>query len=280
MIVALFPNEEKKDSFKIASEVTAFFKKKGIEVVAEAEKAPKIGAKPISSFENKKIDFLIAIGGDGTLLSLSQKYCKSSSPIVGINLGQLGFMADIPKNEIYPCLEELLAGKYRIENRIMIEGIASNNQKILASNDISIHRGDNPRLIELEVEIDGSYVNTFLADGIIISTPNGSTAYSLAAGGPIIDPKMEAVVITPICPHTISNRPIVLSDSVAIKIKYLSPGVCKVGADGLSFLDLKQREDIVITKGEYNFKLVKLERHNYFAILRAKLAWSGKMQLI
>ena len=129
------------------------------------------------------------------------------APILGINLGHLGFMADVPVQDIFPSLADLLAGKYRIDERIMLEAISPDGKILHAVNDIVLHRGVNYSLIELSMHLDNKPVNTFVADGIIISTPNGSTAYSLAAGGPIISPGLDAIVITPICPHTISNRP-------------------------------------------------------------------------
>lgn len=276
-IIALFPNEQKEQSFRLATEIAKFLQQKGVTVVAEDEKAAQIGAVPISSVDPKKIDFLIAMGGDGTILRLTHKYAHLDAPILGINLGHLGFMADIPTSDIYPSLTDLLAGAYTVEHRLMIEGSHGHNH-LHAVNDIVIHRSGNYSLIELAIEVDGTYVNTFVADGIIIATPNGSTAYSLAAGGPILSPSLDAIVITPICPHTISNRPIVLTADREIQIKYLSSyDPVEVRGDGLASFSIATQDTLKVKKSKSSFKLVTLNRHEYFSTLRTKLSWSGKL---
>lgn len=273
-IIALFPNEKKQQSFQLASKIRAFLEEHKVTVVAEDEKASAIGAKPISSVDPKKIQFLISMGGDGTLLRLCHRYSHLDAGILGINLGHLGFMADVPEEDIFPSLTTLLKGEYHIEKRLMIE-----TKNLHAVNDIVIHRAQNYSLIELSLEIDGLYVNTFTADGIILATPNGSTAYSLAAGGPILSPNLEALVITPICPHTISNRPIVISPNSKIRVKYLSEyGPIDVRADGLNAFALQSGETIEIKRSSRTFKWVNLHRHEYFSTLRSKLAWSGKLR--
>lgn len=277
MIIALFPNERKKSSYDLAAQICKFLKKKGIEVVAEDQKAALIGAQPISNIDPNHIKFLISMGGDGTILRLSHQYAHINAPILGINLGHLGFMADVPIDEIYPSLEDLLDGKYKIDERIALEGMHK-GKSIRAVNDIVIHRAGNYSLIELSIKIDGVYVNTFVADGIVIATPNGSTAYSLAAGGPILSPSLDALVITPICPHTISNRPIVLSPDKKIEIEYLSPyDPVEIRADGLESTLLSTGDTFTVSRSHWTFKLVNLMRHEYFSTLRTKLGWSGKL---
>lgn len=273
-MIALFPNEKKKHSFEIALKIRAFLENQGVEVVAEDEKAPLIGAKPISSVDQSRIKFLISMGGDGTILRLCHRYSHLDAGVLGINLGHLGFMADVPEEDIFPSLNDLLKGAYTIDERVMLE-----TEGLRAVNDIVIHRAHNYSLIELSLEIDDVYVNTFTADGIIIATPNGSTAYSLAAGGPILSPNLDAIVITPICPHTISNRPIVVSSEKKIRLKYLSDyGPIDVRADGLDAICLKSSETVTIQRTSRNFKRVNLLRHEYFSTLRTKLAWSGKLR--
>lgn len=277
MMIALFPNENKKQSFELAVHIREFFNDQGIAVAAEDEKAAKIGAYPLSTVDPKEIQFLIAMGGDGTILRLSHRFSHLDAPILGINLGHLGYMADIPVSDIYPSLSDLLNGAYTIDKRLVLE--ASNGSKTLRSvNDIVIHRAANHSLVELSIHVNGVYVNTFVADGIIIATPNGSTAYSLAAGGPILSPSLDALVITPICPHTISNRPIVLTSDCELEIKYLSPyDPVEVRSDGLDAFLIATTETLVIKKSNQVFKLVNLHRHEYFSTLRMKLGWSGKL---
>jgi NAD+ kinase len=273
MIIALFPNEQKKHSLEVASQICRFLSEQGATVVAEDEKASKIGASPLSAVNLASIKFLISIGGDGTILRLCHSYGHLDALIVGINLGNLGFMADIPSSDIYPSLLDLLSGAYAIEKRLMLEA-----GPLFAVNDIVIHRAQNHSLIELAIYIDSTYVNTFVADGIIIATPNGSTAYSLAAGGPILSPNLDAIVITPICPHTISNRPIVLTADQTIEIEYMSPyDPIDVRADGVSTLSLHSQEKLTVKRSPRTFNRATLPRHDYFSTLRTKLGWSGKL---
>lgn len=279
MIIALFPNEKKKHSFELATSIRTFLADQGVTVVAEDEKAPLIGAEPLSFVDPKQVQFLIAMGGDGTILRIANRYAHLNAPILGINLGHLGFMADVPIADIYPSLSDLLNSAYTVEERLVLEGRGPQGQILHAVNDIVIHRAQNYRLIELAIHIDGVYVNTFVADGVILATPNGSTAYSLAAGGPILSPSLEALVLTPICPHTISNRPIVLTSSHTLTIQYLSnyPPI-EVRADGLDAMQIQKNETVTVKRSPHTFKLVNLHRHEYFATLRSKLHWSGKLR--
>jgi NAD+ kinase len=278
MTIALFPNEQLKQSFELAIHIREFLEDQGITVVAEDEKAERLGVKPLSSVDPEAIQFLIAMGGDGTILRISHQFAHLNAPILGINLGHLGFMADVPISDIYPSLSDLLSGAYTIDHRLILDGTNGVNS-LRAVNDIVLHRANNHSLIELAIQVDGTYVNTFVADGVIIATPNGSTAYSLAAGGPILSPSLDAVVITPICPHTISNRPIVLTADKQIEIQYLSPyDPIEVRADGLEAFTLSTGETFKIQRSPLTFKLVNLHRHEYFSTLRTKLGWSGKLR--
>jgi NAD+ kinase len=278
MLIALFPHEKKKHSFELAREIRDFLSKKGISVVAEDAKAATIGAIPFSQADQKEIRFLISMGGDGTLLRIAHRYAHLNAPILGINLGHLGFMADVPADDVIPSLTDLLEGVYRLEERLMLEAIGPDGKKLHAVNDLVFHRASNYSLIELSIYFDNVYVNTFLADGVILATPNGSTAYSLAAGGPILTPNLEAFVLTPICPHTISNRPLVLTANHRIEIEYLSPyDPIEVRSDGLDCFSLPSRHKVVIRRSATSFKLVHLFRNDYFSTLRSKLGWSGKL---
>lgn len=278
MIIALFPNEKKNQSFDLGIEIRKFLENHGVTVVVEDEKAERVGANPLSSVNPKEIDFMIAMGGDGTLLRITHNFQQIDAPILGINLGHLGFMADVPITDIYPSLTDLLNRQFSIDQRIALQANVD-TQSLYAVNDVVIHRAQNYSLIELSIHVDGVYINTFVADGIIIATPNGSTAYSLAAGGPILSPSLNAVVITPICPHTISNRPIVLTADHTIEIQYLSPyDPIDVRADGLNATTLSSSQSVTIHRSEKMFKLVNLHRHEYFSTLRSKLGWSGKLK--
>jgi NAD+ kinase len=279
MIIAVFPNEEKKLSFDIAKQIISYLNKNNIEVVSEEEKAKVLNIKPISKVDSKKIKFLLVMGGDGTILRIVHKYSDLDAAILGINLGGLGFMADIPVDDIFASLKDLISEEFFIEKRIMIEALTSKNEKFFAANDVVFHRGYNPSLINLSVSVDNHFLNTFSADGIIIATPNGSTAYSLSAGGPILSPQLDAFVLTQICPHTISNRPFVLTANHEIEVKYLSSyeHPIQVHSDGDIHFEMKTNDTFKIKKSSKNFKLVKLKKHDYFSTLRTKLNWSGKL---
>ncbi len=279
MIIAIFPNNQLNHSRNLAIGIVEFLHVQKITVVAEDKDAKEIGAKPLSSVDNKEIKFMITMGGDGTILRLVHKYQHLDAAIIGINLGHLGFMADIPLSDIYPSLQDLIDGAYRIDERIMLKGQTTSGIEHFAVNDIVIHRASNPSLVEIALHVDGVYLNTFEADGIIIATPNGSTAYSLAAGGPILSPDLQAIVVTPISPHTISNRPIVLNCQQEIQLQYLSTyDPVEVRTDGIDLHTLKTGEVFTISKASKTFKLVNLLRRDYFSTLRTKLNWAGKLR--
>jgi len=279
MIIALFPNEIKHRSIHIAAEVCQFLKQNKVDVVAEEQLASLIGARPLSDLDLSLIDFRLSLGGDGTILRLVHRHPELRAPLLGINLGGLGFLADIPLNEIFPSLQDLFDGHYSIQQRMMMEGSTSKGEAYFAVNEVVLHRAQNPCLIDLAIYVDGRYVNTFSADGIILSTPSGSTAYSLAAGGPILSPELDAFVITPICPHTISNRPIVLLPNREIQVKYLSPYLpVEISYDGISSLTLGTEETLTAYTSQHRFQIVSLARHDYFFTLREKLGWQGKLK--
>ncbi|MGD2169684.1 MAG: NAD(+)/NADH kinase [Chlamydiota bacterium] len=278
MIIALFPNERKLHSFDLAKGICDYFKARNVTVVADDEYVDKIGAKKLSDIDRTQISFLISMGGDGTILRLSHRFSDIEAPIAGINLGHLGFMADIPIPDIYPSLQDLLDGKFTIEERLILETSSKNKEKFYAVNEVVVHRGGYHSLVEISMQVDGKYLNTFIADGIIIATPNGSTAYSLAAGGPILSPELDAYVITPICAHTISNRPFVLSSNHTLQIQYLSknPSI-EVHCDGVDTFSMETGDSVTVKKSSQKFKLVNLQRHDYYSTLRTKLNWSGKL---
>jgi NAD+ kinase len=279
MKIALFPNERKPFSVEIAKDVGQFLKKKGIQIIAEDPFISVLQAQPLSMTPFDTIDFRISLGGDGTMLRLIHRHPDLHAPLLGINLGSLGFLADIPLDDILPSLEGLLGNEYTVQKRMMIDARTSTNETCFAANEIVLHRANNPSLIDLAIYTDGSYVNTFSADGVILSTPTGSTAYSLAAGGPIISPELDAFLITPICPHTISNRPIVLKPNHQIEITYESSYLpLEISFDGISNFSLPSKEKLIVTIAERRFHLVNLHRHNYFHTLREKLGWQGRLK--
>ncbi len=279
MLIALFANMKKRESAAIAKQIADFLREKKVDLVARDEEAGELDVPPLSSVSPTSIDCLISLGGDGTILRLVHHFPHLQVPILGINLGHLGFMADIPLPDLYPSLEDLVEGRYHTEERIMMEGVTASGEKCFAVNEIVVHRSRNPSLIDLSISVDGNYLNTFSADGIIVATPSGSTAYSLAAGGPILSPNLDAFVITPISPHTISNRPIVLMPKQSIQIQYLGPHEpVEIIYDGFGHFPMRNQEIFTLYKSEKTFKMVSLERTDYFSTLRSKLGWSGQLR--
>ena len=280
MIIALFPNLSKPQALSLTIGIREFLIQKGITVIADDKDAENLGAEPLSAYDPSTIDFSISLGGDGTILRFVHRYPQIQAPVIGVNLGSLGFLADIPLSEIYISLEEIIKGNYRVQERMIMDGTTANGDECFAVNEIVVHRAKNPCLIDLAIHVDGSYINTFSADGIIIATASGSTAYSLAAGGPILTPELKAFVITPICPHTISNRPLVLMPKEGLQIQYLSEHQpVEIIYDGFCDFAIKTDEVLHIRQSKRSFKLVSLLSHDYYSTLRTKLNWTGTLKL-
>ncbi len=274
MMIALFYNDSKLHSKKIALAISEFLMRQGVEIIAEDNVAEELNATPLSKINPLEVDFMISLGGDGTILRLLHRHPDLQSPLLGINLGSLGFMADIPIDDIYSSLQDLLNKNYEISKRLIMDGEASSGETCFAVNEIVFHRAQNPCLVDLAIYVDETYLNTFSADGIIISTPSGSTAYSMAAGGPILTPELEAFIITPICPHTVSNRPIVLMPKKKIEIYYEGEQApIEVTNDGFQSYKIYSGQKFTITRSKRLFNLVNLPYHDYFSTLRTKLGW-------
>jgi NAD+ kinase len=225
---------------------------------------------------------LVVLGGDGTLLAAS-RLLERQIPVLGVNFGGLGFLTDIALGEMYPTIEALLAGRYAYEDRRLLHASIRRHREATvegdALNDIVITKaGTVSRIIELEVSIDGHFVSSFGADGLIVSSPTGSTAYNLAAGGPILSPSLPAVVLTLICPHMLTNRPLVVADSSTIEVSLrASRGVEVLAAiDGQQALPLADGDSVVVTRSERCLRLVKAAGRDYYQVLRTKLKWGER----
>jgi NAD+ kinase len=281
MIFALFPNTKKPQSLSFAKKVSEYLKGKNAKVVAEDDVVDELGAKPLSTVASSAVNFIVTFGGDGTILRRLHRHPTLQAPVIGINLGSLGFLADIPVDQIFPSLDKVLSGNYNIQERLVLEGVHEKGESSFAVNDIVIHRAHVPSLIDLAIYVDGNYLNTFSADGLIIATASGSTAYSLAAGGPIVTPTLDALVLTPICPHSLSNRPIVLMPKEEILIHYSSEyESIEIAFDGMTPFSMHSGETLRVVKSKTKkFRLVELKGHDYFATLRSKLGWTGKLRI-
>ncbi len=225
-----------------------------------------------------KVDFIIVFGGDGTLLSVARLVGKTGIPILGVNLGGLGFIAEMARDEIRKdIIDKIFSGGYHFEERIMLSAdVYRKGKKIVqhtALNDLVINKSALARMIELEIHINNQYVTAFRADGLILSTPTGSTAHSLAAGGPILYPTLESFVMTPICPHTLTNRPIVLPDKFIIEVSIKSGKDVYLTLDGQVGFPLKVKDKVKIRKADFKTRFLLLHDRDYFQILRTKLKW-------
>ncbi|MGH7207213.1 MAG: NAD(+)/NADH kinase [Nitrospiraceae bacterium] len=227
------------------------------------------------------VDLLVVLGGDGTLLSVARLVGARDVPILGANLGGLGFLTEVTLDEIYSTLDGVLRGTYEVTRRILLSAAVSRTGERIAEyvalNDAVIHKSDLARIIELETYIDGQYVTTFRADGLILSTPTGSTAYCLAAGGPIVYPTLRALVVTPICPHTLTFRPLVIPDAATIRIVQASAGESAyLTLDGQVGFTLYHRDVIEVRRSDHTIALIKVPGKDYFQVLRAKFKWGER----
>ena len=225
------------------------------------------------------IDLAVVVGGDGTMLHVARSLASYALPMIGINLGRLGFLTDLSADRMHEGLDELLRGEFTVEERIMLQVQISNGtdnlNESIALNDVTLSKGNTGRMIEFDTHVNSEPVGRTRGDGVIISTPTGSTAYALSAGGPILHPLLPAIVFAPICPHTLGHRPMVLDDSSIIELEILD----LAGADGNVFIDgLKQlavsgNEIIRISRAETVTRMVRINSHNHFTTLRSKLGW-------
>ncbi len=229
----------------------------------------------------EQVELVVVLGGDGTLLSVARTAGPREVPVLGVNLGGLGFLTEIPLDELYPVLGAVLAGEVRPTRRVMltcrVERGGHTVADYVALNDAVINKGAMARIIDLEMSINGEYVTTYRADGLIVSTPTGSTAYCLSAGGPILYPTLGALVLTPICPHTLTNRPLVVPDDVGIEIVQGSASEeVSLTMDGQIGFQLQHRDVILIQRSPKMLPLFTSPKRNYFEVLRTKLKWGER----
>ncbi|MES9836122.1 MAG: NAD(+) kinase [Candidatus Thiodiazotropha sp.] len=254
------------------------------EVIFEEATCRLLEGKPVSGVPDiemaRQSELVIVVGGDGTLLHAARTLASQNIPILGINLGRLGFLVDLSPDQMTNRLAEILNGHYEQEGRFLLEvsmgDESSSQQKILALNDVVLHKWNIARMIEFETYVDELLVNDQRSDGLIVSTPTGSTAYALSGGGPLLHPSLNAIVMVPICPHTLSNRPIVVDGDSEIEI-HLHPSHAEdvqITCDGQTSLPAMPGEVIRIRKAEHQVRLIHPHGYDYYSILRAKLGWS------
>jgi NAD+ kinase len=224
-------------------------------------------------------DLAIVVGGDGTLLNAARSLAESEISVLGVNLGRLGFLVDVRPEDMDPLLEEILTGNHLVEERTLLHATVTRDDEILsentALNDVIVHKKDIARLIELDTWIDGYFLSANRADGLIVSTPTGSTAYALSGGGPILHPGLQALTLVPICPHTLSNRPIVIPDGSSVEIRVHEGRLeAQLSCDGQVGQVLRPGDRITVRRHDNTLRLLHPPGHDFFSVLRKKLRWS------
>lgn len=230
---------------------------------------------------SEKSDLLIVLGGDGTLLAAARQFHESEIPILAVNLGGMGFMTSVTVEEAFPLLEDVLAGRHRLSPRMMLQSELVRSGQVIerneALNDAVVTKAALSRILDLDLSVDGSFLGRYRADGLIVSTPTGSTAYSLAAGGPILFPVLQAFVLTPICPHMLTNRPLVLPDSARLELTFDAlDEQAYLTLDGQIGHELMRGDRIIISKSPHRVMLVRPQEQTYFKVLRNKLRWGQR----
>jgi len=226
----------------------------------------------------ERVDLMLVLGGDGTMIATGRMLGDNQVPVIGVNYGGLGYLAEFPIEELFPALEAILAGEYNVQQRLMLSVELWRGDEIVTRNrvlnDVVVNKSALARIIEIEAYLNDQFVSSFRADGLIVATPTGSTAYNLSAGGPIIFPSMNAMVITPICPFTLSNRPIVVPDDSMIEVRLITKNEeVALTLDGQVGRNLQAGDRILIRKSSTAFNLVQPPNRNYFEVLRDKLKW-------
>jgi NAD+ kinase len=281
--VGLVVKHDRPEAAAIAKTLTKWLRERKKDPLAEPWMADVVDAEPVSRDEMvRRADLIVVLGGDGTLLGIARKVGKRETPILGINLGGLGFLTEASMGEAKHALERVISGDYETDRRITLEAevcrtIAGKEQEVLqhfrALNDVVLNKGPLGRMMELEVVAQGQPFCNYKSDGLIISTPTGSTAYALSAGGPIVFPSLGVLVLAPICPHTLSNRPVVLPDSFQIEVKVkVSDQDAMMTIDGQESSQLTAADTVKIRRGRYAVVLIR-SPHPYFEIWRDKLRW-------
>ena len=275
-------NESKDQGFEVTNLIKDFLEKNGKTVEIEVMNDEKIyGKEEAAIFESsKRPDAIIVLGGDGTMLRAARDLVEEEIPLLGVNLGSLGYLAEVEKTNITSALNDLISGEYFIEERMMLEGTIIRDGNVVtrtvALNDISVLKSQPFRAINFDVYVNGQFLKSYGADGVIVSTPTGSTGYNLSAGGPIVEPCADLLVLTPVCPHTMNSRSIVLAgeDEVYIEIKEAKNGGDQVAfamSDGAAHFDLKTGDSFIMRRSDKRTRIIKLNKVSFLEILQRKM---------
>jgi NAD+ kinase len=282
--IGVVAKTDRADAREVVEQLLAWCAERGLQPVLEKETAGLCPDTQVATARKPdlpgQVDLLLVLGGDGTLLSMARLVGDLSVPILGVNLGGLGFLTALTKEELFPALEAFLAGGLVIEERVMLAAqVWRHGEKLseyVALNDVVITKSAMSRIINLAVSVDGQFATAYRADGLIISTPTGSTAYCLSAGGPIVFPTMPAVVLTPICSHTLTNRPIVLPADQRIEVTLQSDQDVMLTLDGQVGFALKEADVVAVHQAAARIRLLRFPQKHFFSVLRTKLKWGER----
>jgi NAD+ kinase len=271
--VAIVVKQNHQEALHTAHELTEWLEKRGIDQTG----GPFSETRDDQTFD-PTVDLVVVLGGDGTMISTARLVEDHEPLVLGINYGSLGYLTEFRIEEMFAALEMMFAGDYEVDHRVMLEAEHWREGEKIATgrvlNDVVINKSALARIIEIEVHFNALFVNGFRSDGLIVATPTGSTAYNLSAGGPIIYPSMNAIVVTPICPFTLTNRPIVVPDTAEIELRLLNENEGVVlTLDGQTGYAMKANDKVMICKSSTSFDLVRPANRNYFDVLRNKLKW-------
>ena len=282
--VGLVAKPDATEAQRVVRRLIDWLQAHGLTVVLEKETAalaPEVSVASASKHDLPgQVDALIVLGGDGTLLSMARAVGDLGVPILGVNLGQLGFLTATTLDEMLPALDALVAGDLAVEERMLLRARLIRGGQVVgeygALNDVVITKSAMSRIINLAVSVDGRHATAYRADGLIISTPTGSTAYNLSAGGPILFPTMDAVVLTPIAPHTLGNRPIVLPGAQRIDVTLRADQEVMLTMDGQVGVPLRERDTVEVQKAAARIRLLRFDQKDFFSVLRTKLKWGER----
>jgi len=285
--VGLVVNYEKEKAQEITFRIVDWLSLKKIKVYIEGNKGKAIGREDLSCPTEKflnKVELIISLGGDGTLLKAARLAASTDIPVFGVNLGGLGFLTQIGIDDLESFLEKLYQEKYFVDERMMLDCSVTRKdkeiRKFTALNDIVIGKGAFARIICLATYVNNDYVITYSADGLVISTSTGSTAYSLSAGGPIVNPGINSMILTPICPHTLSARPLIIGENDQVRITLeSSEEEVMVTIDGQEGFTLEPEDEVIVKKSSHKARLITFKEKSFYAILREKLRWSGQANI-
>jgi NAD+ kinase len=279
--IGIIAKGNKPEAIEAVKELINWLKDRMVECIVDADIAKVVSHPALEKQEMANaVEMVVVLGGDGTLLAAARAMQKKPVPILGVNLGGLGFLTEITLTELYPMLEAILRGEYKTDERMLLEARVWRKEKVVDTfsvlNDVVINKGALARIIELETSVDQAYLTTFRADGLIISTPAGSTGYSLSAGGPIVYPSLHSIIITPICPHTMTNRPLIVPEEAVITVTLCSADQeVFLTLDGQVGFKMELRDRVEVKKGKGFVRLIKSPARGYFEVLRQKLMWGG-----